>query len=815
MGIPKISSARFSRLLIVFAGIIFGQAVLYGPSLIGEKILLPLDTLAQPSIYIPRTPETAKIVPHDKVLTDLVYQFEPARRFAVSEIHQGRFPLWAPYHFGGVPFIWPKYSLFYLLEYCTPSPVILAWAQLFAALVAGIGMYCFCRQSLSVSFWPAAVCAWCYPLTAFFILWQGFPTGLAVYWLPWLFLAVDKTIRGANQRSVIILSVVTFLVLTSGLIDLAGQALLGSGIYALWCLWTLHPQGWSHPRIRTAVAQLILAWGLGFMLAAPHVLPLLEYANSGLRMMRRHAGVEERPPVGLAALPPVVLPDLYGASEKGSALISNQNVLESASAAYAGVVAALLVAPLAWCSRRHRALNLFWIGIAFFGLCWCLNVPGLVHLLRQPGLNMMSHNRLVFLTAFAILSMTAIGLETVWLGAIQRRWWFCLPAALLAALAGWCIYRSRVFPEVISTQGEFDAFYKKMWATVQITADVGQVQAWFTRHYLMMALFCGMGLLGWLLLWFRKAAGLRLFPALAICLMADLIWFDYGRATQSDPALYYPKIPVLAEVAQSVPGRVIGLHCLPASVAAMAGLADIRGYDAIDPARMVRLIKLAEGKGSRTRPYGALQFFVPKGSSFPPDGVRLSPVLDMLGVRYAINQDDPAPPYHPRFQGGGYWVLINSNALPRVFVPKSIEIVTSDEELLEKLGAAQFNPAAVAYVQTSVALPGNCVGQAQITSETPSHIVASVQMQTPGLIVLADRWDPGWRASWNGQPVNILQVNYALRGVVIPSGSGTLEFTYRPGSLILGLWMAGFAVVVLAGLATQCHRSKTTARNRA
>ena len=585
MRIPKIFNARFSRLLIVFAGIIFGQAVLYGPSLIGEKVLLPLDLLAQPSMYIPPTPETAKIVPHDKVLTDLVFQFEPARQFAVSEIHQGRFPLWAPYHFGGVPFIWPKYSIFYLLEYCTRSAIILAWAQLFAALVAGIGMYCFCRRSLSVSFWPAAVCAWCYPLTAFFILWQGFPTGLAVYWLPWLFLAVDKTIRGADRRAVVILSVATFLVLTSGLIDVAGQVLLGSGIYALWCLWTLPPQGGSRPKFRTAVARLILAWGLGFMLAAPHILPLLEYAQAGLRMMRRQEGVEERPPVGLAALPLVVLPDLYGASEKGSALISDQNVPESAAAAYAGVVATLLVAPLAWCSRRHRALNLFWIGLAFFGLCWCLNVPGLVYLLRRPGLNMMSHNRLVFLTAFAILSLTATGLETLWLGAIPRRWWFCLPASLLAALSGWCIYRSNVLPETISSQAEFNAFYRKMWNTVQITTDVGQVQAWFTRHYLMMALFCGVGLLGWFSLWFRKAGRFGLFPVAVICLMADLLWFDYGRSAQCDPALYYPKIPVLSEIAQSVPGRVIGLHCLPASVVAMAGLNDIRGYDAIDPAR--------------------------------------------------------------------------------------------------------------------------------------------------------------------------------------------------------------------------------------
>jgi len=168
-----LKDGKLIKSLIVIAGIVLGQAVLYGPSLIGQKILLPLDLLASPGAYIPLTPETARIVPHDPVLTDLVFQLEPARRFAVAELHQGRFPTWAPYEYGGVPFIWPVYSPFLLLECCTRSPVILAWAQLFAALVGGAGMFFFCRKSLGVGFCPATICAWCYPLTTFFVLWQG------------------------------------------------------------------------------------------------------------------------------------------------------------------------------------------------------------------------------------------------------------------------------------------------------------------------------------------------------------------------------------------------------------------------------------------------------------------------------------------------------------------------------------------------------------------------------------------------------------------------------------------------------------------
>ena len=235
---------RLARLLIVLAGIVLGQAILYGPSLAGRKILLPLDILAEPTVYLPRTPEVAKIEPHNLSLSDMIYFSEPARRFAAAEIHAGRLPQWASYHFAGAPFIWPKFSPFLALQCSTASPMVLAWSQLLAAIVAGLGAYFFCRRVLTVSFWPAAIAAWCYPLTGFFVFWQGFGTCIPVYWLPWILLAVDKTARGASTLAPIGLSVVTCLVLTSGQLDVAAQVLLASGLYGVWCLYEAYPQQW-------------------------------------------------------------------------------------------------------------------------------------------------------------------------------------------------------------------------------------------------------------------------------------------------------------------------------------------------------------------------------------------------------------------------------------------------------------------------------------------------------------------------------------------------------------------------------------------
>src|SRR6266516_4589412 len=90
-----------ARMVIVLTGIVLGQAILYGPSLIGRKVLLPMDILAMPGVYLPQTPEVTRIEEQNRFLGDMIYVDEPARRFALSEVHAGRLPMWAPYQFAG------------------------------------------------------------------------------------------------------------------------------------------------------------------------------------------------------------------------------------------------------------------------------------------------------------------------------------------------------------------------------------------------------------------------------------------------------------------------------------------------------------------------------------------------------------------------------------------------------------------------------------------------------------------------------------------------------------------------------------------
>ena len=791
---------RLGRLVLLLAGIVLGQAVLYGPSLAGRKILLPLDMLAQPNTYLPRNPAFAPFTAHNMQLADLILVAEPGRRFLGSELRSGRFPLWNPYQYAGAPDIRPKFSPFVLLGAVIASPKVIPWIELLIAIVSGLGAYLFCRRVLGVAFWPAAIAGWCYPLTGFFVLWQGFGAAATVSWLPWLLLAVDKTVRGRKPLAPLGLSVATFLVLVSGQLDVAGQVLLTSGFFAVWCLADACGRTWLERPARKAMWMLAAGWGLGFLLAAPYVLPLMEYTQTGLRMTQRSAGAEERPPVGLAALPQIVLPKMYGLAEMGTLPIfpRGQSALpESTSAAYTGLLATLFVAPLAWCSRRHRSINLFWITLGFFALGWSLNVPGLVNLLRLPGLNMMSHNRFVFATSFAILASAAVGLDLLWQGRLQRRWWFWVPTVLLGGLCIWCSARALYLPEPIRLRLPFaiGAGEKVKW--VHDFAGVRQVQSWFTWTYAGQAMLCGLGLIGWVLLCLRNTWRPWLVQFLGLLMAADLIGFGYGRAAQCDPALYFPRIPALEEIAKSVPGRVVGFNCLPANLLATCGLRDVRGYDAVDPARFVELLEGSADPRSPVFEYSRAQWLTPT-VTFTSDGdIQLPPAYDMLGVRYVIFRGSPKPDARLAFQGTDYWVMVNSNALARAFIPRHVEVVPEGNARLQKLASPDFDPREVAYVEAPVNAPGSARGSAVLVDEIPTRITISVRMETPGLVVLADRWDKGWEAYLNGKRVPILRTNHAVRGVVVPAGSGTLEFRYAPASFAWGVSLAGLAAVIL------------------
>jgi hypothetical protein len=806
----SIARSRATRLAILLAGLLASQLMLYGPSLIGSKILLPIDLLAQSDVYIPVTPETANLIPHDSIQSDLPYVIEPERMFVASELQAGRWPWWVPGQYAGKPVLqWPWLSPLSILLSVIRSPVVLAWYQLFAALIAGLGFYVFCRRALGVGFWSAAIAAWSYPLTGFFVFWLGYPTSAPVYWLPWVMLAVDGVIRKPSWGRLASLGIATCILLCSRQLDISAQVLIASGLYGVWRLVNIYGAQCLAGPARKAGLFVLAGWLLGGALAAPYVMPISDYVRTGARTAERAAGFEEREPGGLSALPLLAIPDINGGTRKDSYPLPGPFQIESLAAGYAGVVALLFLVPLAWRNHRRRSTALFLSGLALLGFAWCLGVGGIVMILRLPGLNMLSHNRMVFVSSFAILAMAALGLESLSEpnDGGDRRWPY-LAAGLAGAMSLWLLYRVGHLPEPVATEIQKLFAEGKAARWIHDAAGVGRVQAHFARVYLVGGLLSLAVCVCWLIL-----ARLRTWRSWSTALLTglmflDMVWFAHDRTPQPDPAWYYPRVPLLDRIAKSSSGRIIAFQCLPATLAQVAGLRDVRGYDGVDPRRYVQLLLLAGEPRENDFVYGRTEWLKPKVSYPTLESVKFSPILDLLGVEYMIIRGAVQGAFKPAFVEPDYWALRNPSALPRVFVPARVESVPDEKERLSKLAAPDFDPKAVAYVETAAAVPEGARGRATIIAETPSEVNLSLSMETPGLVVLTDTWDQGWRARLNGEPVPILIADHALRGVVVPQGSWILKFDYQPASLPMGLVLFGLGMVALAGLLMVERRSR-------
>jgi hypothetical protein len=763
--------------VLLWAGWLIPQGALLGPALVGKTVDIPVDLLARRSVYLPHRNDNAIVVRHGVELTDLVFCNPPGRELFARELRAGRLPIWNPSNFGGVPIVGWGYSPFEVPYYLFPSPVTVAWISLFQSLTVGLGVWFFLRRSLDLSYFAAALASWCAPLTGFMTLWHGFSTIAPACWLPWLFLAIDVAVKRPWGWGSVSTALLTALTLMAGHLGIAGLVLLTSGLYAVWRLAELAwIKDWGS--VAAAASAVTAAWLLGFAISAVVLVPLVDYVRTGARVDSHSEGLEERPPEGLEALPAILRPDVYGGETRENWTRTIRiGLIESSSSAYAGLLAALWLAPMAWSGRKRRSQTIFWTLLVVVTLGWTLNMPGIVDILRSRPLRplvSLSYNRWTFATSEAVLILSAIGLDSLGRGSLRVRSWWGAPMLATGVFFCWCVARLFGVTRKLDEQGF--ASYFLIGAGLSLVALV----AWF--------------------LTFRsgpRARWARL--ALVALLPLELFGFAWSERRQADPDLYFPRVPILEKLAELPQGRIWGVACLPPNLNLLCRLEDARGYDGVDPQNYFKLFQLACDK-ERTFYYTyARTIMAVPGGNVVDHVLQLHPVANLLNVRYLIFREPPRSDLPILLQEDDYWIMENRNALPRAYVPASAQIVKSDEDALAQMSGFDFDPRKTVLVTDDLALPATMKGTASVHYETPTRSRVEVEMQSPGLVVVSDRWDSGWRAELDGTACPIYRVDCALRGLRVPSGKHTIVCVYDPPSLRKGL-----AITTAGALALLC-----------
>jgi len=173
-------------------------------------------------------------------------------------------------------------------------------------------------------------------------------------------------------------------------------------------------------------------------------------------------------------------------------------------------------------------------------------------------------------------------------------------------------------------------------------------------------------------------------------------------------------------------------------------------------------------------------------------------VFNMLNTKYFISNDQEGKPQSQP----------NMSALGNAWFVDDVIMLKTDLEELN--GLTGFDPAKTALVKNEFAsyFDGWTVqkednARIQLTEYKPNKLTYTTTGSGEKLAVFSEIWygpNKGWQAYLDGQAVDHIRVNYALRAMKVPAGSHEIVFefdpqTYKTGeliSLIFSIVLIGF-----------------------
>jgi membrane protein YfhO len=141
---------------------------------------------------------------------------------------------------------------------------------------------------------------------------------------------------------------------------------------------------------------------------------------------------------------------------------------------------------------------------------------------------------------------------------------------------------------------------------------------------------------------------------------------------------------------------------------------------------------------------------------------------------------------------GPYVLWRYTNGMGRYWIVHEAIAAQSEDDAFEKVLAGDFDPsrrvvlsqAQVANESETEAAPRE---RPEVLEETPSRVRLRATMSRPGWLVLARTWYPGWQATVDGAPAELVRANFAFQAVALPAGEHVVETRYVPTYFRLGL----------------------------
>jgi len=780
---PSSSDTRAPRAtLLAVAVLLLLPVLLLGNALRPGHVLADAGTARIQPWAASATPaeKAAPQVNQDTVRENLPYRIFLHRTLGKSEI-----PWWNPYSYCGQPFV----ALSHTEVLYPPSWVAARFDPYFAygALilfhlwVAGLGMLAWLRASrfsLPAALFGAVVFA----LNGMFATRHGHPQFVATAcWLPWVLLGVEWLFTRRRARGVALVGGATALAILAGHPSIYVYGFYFVGVWLLVkALWFERAQP-----VRTRVFA-VLAFGAGFAigvaLASPQLFALLELARHSTREERSLDRLVRK----LSNWMHLLRIPFWGVlgSPVNDTYWSPTLTTYAAGTVYVGVLPLLLAAVGAGRGgRRGRVLG----AVVVVALA-ILYVPALFRLAYLlPGFKFGRVDRLSIAIYLALAYLAALGLDTTLRDPLPRsgRWraaalWL-LPAAALAVVALAVV--PVVSPTLPSKYGV--AFLNP---ADSVPAVIWGLLLWVATVAWLVAARSGV------------ARGALLFVAFGLSLV-DLgaFWHHFAVVREADRIFRETPATRFLEAAPR-PFRIAkvgGRHGLddwllmPANMPMVYGIEDVHGFGPLHTPRLDTLLDAADPE----RSYNAWHVRPLRD----PRAV-LSPILDLLGVRYLLAEDPLDLPGYALVHEGDMRIYENPHPMPRAFYVPDWDPAGDDERAANGLASGAYDPRQTVLLSgTPPRVPKRRVttgdDTVQIAATGLNHVTLRKTGPDLGWVVLADAWYPGWRATVDGKRVRVWRADVDFRAVRVPGGDHEIRFHYVPTWLPWARWLVAFGLL--------------------
>jgi len=791
--------------LASLAAVVLAPLLLLAPALRPGYVLSAADRALEWHLFSAARPPgwTGAANP---LIADTVMQFLPWRRFAVDELRAGRIPFWNPHAFAGSPLLGNSQSAVFdplavpYLLVDEPSRATV-WVALLRMWVAGLGTWLFVRR-LGASPAAAALAGVVYACGGVTTVWLLFPLVSSSCWFPFALLAAESLARCGSPRAVAGLALALTASLLGGQVEVAFLSAVAAAAFVLVRRGQLG--GWSPRTLAAGVAAVAGAALLTVALSAVHAGPFLDTLTQGSLAGSRAdlaAAMPAFPPSRFDHLVLQVFPYLFGRPVAGEPNLAGPytNYCEQ-SGAYASLLGlALAIVGLAAAPRRSATRVLAALGVAaWLAAGYFPPFPALARLL--PPFNVMPLQRGAFIALLALAVLAASGLDALADRTGRRPVAVGRTAAIAigvlavvaVAAATWLLRGAPGHDGVLRFFGQSRVVAS--WFAGKhdfMLTKFGTIAPSLARLYVLPWLVTAVGAIAVLLAGRRRGwAGATAIVVVA----ADLFWFGHGHNPAIRAELAYPETARLTELRQAAgDGRVLVLDWgMPPNLGTYVGLDDVLGYDAIGRRRLELLMSFA----GPFRP-GPLHFRLGHFDRYE------SPVLDVLGVRaVAASKAREVRTLRPPATSKGF-LYENPRALPRAFVPREV-VVAADLDGARDLVRTEprlADPAACVVVEASdgSGLAG-VRGTVRWRRPAPARFELDVAMETPGVVVVSEGWDPGWRATIDGAPAPVYPCELALIAVPVPIGAHLVTLAYRPRGWNLAVGLTALGVLVGLGM---------------